>query len=96
MRIFLLGATGSIGLALLPVLVARGHDVVALARSGTAAEKIERAGATPLRGNIVTPENFIPALPGSPRPELHREQHRVPDRHQPQGDAKDQQQFSLA
>lgn len=63
MRVFLLGATGSIGSAVLQVLVGRGHAVVALARSDTAAAKIEAAGAQAIRGDITSPEAWIGALP---------------------------------
>lgn len=49
MRVLLLGATGTIGRAVLHALIARGHEVVALARSETSAEKIARLGATIVR-----------------------------------------------
>lgn len=63
MHVFLLGATGSIGSAVLQVLIGRGHAVVALARSDTSAAKIEAAGAEAIRGDIASPEAWIGALP---------------------------------
>ena len=63
MRVFLLGATGSIGLAVLRELVERGHEVLALARSELSAGKIERHKASAIRGNIEAPEIWVPALP---------------------------------
>ena len=63
MRIFLLGATGSIGSAVLRELVDRGHDVLALARSETSAEKVKRHRAGVIAGDIERPEIWLPALP---------------------------------
>ena len=47
MRVFVAGATGAIGTALVPQLVERGHDVTALTRSPAKAEALRTAGATP-------------------------------------------------
>jgi nucleoside-diphosphate-sugar epimerase len=52
MRIFVTGASGWIGSALVPELIGAGHDVLGLARSETAATAIERAGATAVRGGL--------------------------------------------
>ena len=48
MRVFLAGATGVIGMRLLPLLVGAGHDVAAMTRSQDKAPKIESLGATPV------------------------------------------------
>jgi nucleoside-diphosphate-sugar epimerase len=63
MRVFLLGATGTIGSAVLRELVGRGHEVFALARSDASAGKIERQQAVVVRGDIETPETWLPSLP---------------------------------
>jgi nucleoside-diphosphate-sugar epimerase len=63
MRVFVLGGTGSIGSAVVEALTARGHAVLALARSEVSEAKLRAAGATPIAGNIATPEIWIEELP---------------------------------
>ena len=52
MRVFMTGATGLIGSAVVAELIANGHSVLALVRSETSAEAAEAAGAEPLRGAL--------------------------------------------
>ena len=52
---FVTGATGLIGTALVRVLVARGHRVYGLTRSVEAAQRVRRAGAVPVMGNLLEP-----------------------------------------
>ena len=52
MNIFLTGGTGYIGSALLPRLVAHGHQVSAAVRSAAAADKVTALGATPVTGDL--------------------------------------------
>lgn len=48
MRIFVAGATGAVGRALVPALVAAGHTVTGMTRSPDKAGAIRRAGAEPV------------------------------------------------
>jgi nucleoside-diphosphate-sugar epimerase len=52
MRIFVTGAPGFIGSALVPELMQAGHQVLGLTRSEAGAEKLRAAGAEVLHGNI--------------------------------------------
>jgi nucleoside-diphosphate-sugar epimerase len=58
MRIFLTGATGYIGGAVLDALVKAGHDVTALVRDKEKARRIGKRGAHPIIGNLADPESF--------------------------------------
>jgi nucleoside-diphosphate-sugar epimerase len=58
MRIFLTGATGYIGSAVLDALVRAGHDVTALVRDNEKARRVSGRGAHPVVGNLRDPESY--------------------------------------
>ncbi len=58
MRIFLTGATGYIGAAVLDALVRAGHDVTALVRDNEKAARVTARGAHPVIGNLGEPESY--------------------------------------
>jgi nucleoside-diphosphate-sugar epimerase len=52
---FVTGAAGFIGLELIKLLVARGHHVCGLAQCPEAAQRVRRAGAIPVMGDLLEP-----------------------------------------
>ena len=64
MRIFLTGATGTIGAAVLDSLVRAGHDVTALVRHKEKARRVAKRGGHPIVGDLKIPESFRDALDG--------------------------------
>jgi nucleoside-diphosphate-sugar epimerase len=64
MRVFLTGATGYIGSAVLESLVRAGHKVTALVRDPEKAARLAARGVTTVAGELGTPATFVPALQG--------------------------------
>src|ERR1700756_5136833 len=61
MRIFLTGATGYIGGAVLDALVRGGHEVTALVRDNEKAARVSKRGGRPVVGNLAEAESFAAA-----------------------------------
>jgi len=65
MRIFVTGASGWIGSAVVPELLGAGHEVVGLARSDASAQRLEAAGAIVQRGDVDDPDALAKAAADS-------------------------------
>ncbi len=62
MHIFLTGATGYIGSAVLGALIKGGHAVTAMARDKEKAERLAAKGATPVVAELGTPKRYLAAV----------------------------------
>src|SRR5829696_4002919 len=69
MRVFVAGATGVLGRALVPQLVARGHEVVGMTRSGSKQELVRSLGARPVVADALDPDGVAEAV-ASAEPEV--------------------------
>jgi nucleoside-diphosphate-sugar epimerase len=59
---FLTGATGHVGAAVLDALIRGGHTVTALVRDNEKAERVAARGGHPVVGNLAEPESFRGAV----------------------------------
>src|SRR5215210_7903387 len=62
MKILVAGATGALGKQLVPLLVARGHEVVGMTRSESKREAIRDRGATPAVADALDAEQVARAV----------------------------------
>jgi uncharacterized protein YbjT (DUF2867 family) len=62
MHIFLTGATGYIGSAVLDALIKGGHQVTAMARDPEKAERLAAKGATPVVAELGLPMRYLAAV----------------------------------
>jgi 2-alkyl-3-oxoalkanoate reductase len=69
MRVFVAGASGVLGRALLPQLVARGHDVVGMTRSASKEKLVRELGARPVVADALDSDAVAQAV-ASAEPEV--------------------------
>src|SRR3954462_4285514 len=69
MKIFVAGATGVVGRALVPQLVARGHEVVGMTRSPSKQDLVRGLGARPVVADALDPDAVAQAV-ASAEPEV--------------------------
>ena len=68
-KVFVAGATGVLGRALVPLLVARGHDVVGMTRSGSKQDMVRSLGARPVVADALDSDSVAQAV-ASAEPEV--------------------------
>jgi 2-alkyl-3-oxoalkanoate reductase len=69
MKVFVAGATGALGRALVPQLVARGHEVVGMTRSAAKQDLLRSLGARPVVADALDPDAVAQAV-ASAEPEV--------------------------
>jgi 2-alkyl-3-oxoalkanoate reductase len=62
MNVFVAGATGALGRALVPQLVARGHEVVGMTRSASKRDLVRSLGARPVVADALDPDAVAEAV----------------------------------
>jgi len=62
MKVFVAGATGVLGRALVPQLVARGHEVVGMTRSAAKQDLVRSLGARPIVADALDPDAVAQAV----------------------------------
>jgi nucleoside-diphosphate-sugar epimerase len=65
MRVFVTGASGHIGSAVIPELIQAGHEVTGLARSDSSAAVVKAMGAEVRRGDLSDPDGLGEAVAGA-------------------------------
>ena len=69
MKVFVAGATGVLGRALVPLLVAQGHEVVGMTRSASKQDLVRSLGARPVVADALDPDAVAQAV-ASAEPEV--------------------------
>ncbi|MEY2476035.1 MAG: hypothetical protein QOG87_1350 [Actinomycetota bacterium] len=65
MKVHVTGGSGFLGSHVIPLLCSRGHQVTALARSATAADRVNALGAAPISGDLDDPASLDAAFRAS-------------------------------
>jgi 2-alkyl-3-oxoalkanoate reductase len=69
MKVFVAGATGALGRQLVPMLVARGHEVVGMTRTASKQDLLRSLGARPVVADALDPDAVAQAV-ASAEPEV--------------------------
>ncbi|MBO3749780.1 NAD(P)-dependent oxidoreductase [Streptosporangiaceae bacterium NEAU-GS5] len=69
MKVFLAGATGALGVQLIPRLVARGHEVVGMTRSAGKTDRLKALGARPVVADALDRDAVLRAVEAA-RPDV--------------------------
>ena len=69
MKVFVAGASGALGVQLVPQLVAAGHEVVAMTRTPSKQDLLRRLGARPVVADALDPDAVARAI-GEAEPEV--------------------------
>ena len=78
MKIFLAGATGVLGVRLVPLLVDAGHDVVGMTRSPAKADTLTELGATPVVCDVYDTRALTAAVVSAAPDLVMHQAHRPP------------------
>jgi len=65
MKVFVIGATGFVGSAVVKELISAGHDVLGLVRSEAEAKAVQEAGAQAHYGNLEDPDSLKKGAEGA-------------------------------
>src|SRR5437764_7961587 len=80
MRIFLAGASGVIGVRLVPLVVAAGHEVVGMTRSEEKADQLRELGAEPVVCDVFDHPGLLHVVKGSAPDLVMHQLSDLPDR----------------
>jgi nucleoside-diphosphate-sugar epimerase len=69
MKVFVAGASGALGVQLVPQLIARGHDVVAMTRTPSKQDRLRALGARPVVADALDPD-AVAAVVGEAEPDV--------------------------
>ncbi len=69
MKIFVAGASGALGMQLVPQLIAAGHDVVAMTKTASKQDRLRALGAQPVVADALDPD-AVAGVVGETEPEV--------------------------